>query len=75
MMLSKLLALGATTLLGVALSAVTQPEPPNGPPPPPPHKAKKDGRGPGGELKKTHELLRRLRSDGRTTGRPEERPT
>ncbi len=73
MVLLKILALGTTTLLGVALSAAMLPGPPDDPPPPPPHKAKKEGRGHGGELKKTYDLLRRLRADGRTTGRPEER--
>ena len=67
----KILALGTSSLLGVALCSAMQPGPADGPPPPP--KAKKEGRGPGGELKKTYDLLRRLRADGRTTGRPEER--
>ncbi len=34
---------------------------------------KKEGRGPGGDLRKTYDLLRRLRADGRSGGRPEER--
>ncbi len=72
MTLFKLLALGSSSLLGIALTAVIPPEPPQGPPPPPKSKKKED-RGPGGDLKKTYDLLRRLRADGRGTGRPEER--
>jgi hypothetical protein len=72
MTLLKILVFGTTSLLGVALSAAMPPDPPDDPPPPH-HKAKKEDRGPGGELKKTYALLRRLRADGRTTGRTEER--
>jgi hypothetical protein len=42
-------------------------------PPPPPDAKKKGPGGPGGELTKAYDLLRRVRTDGRTTGRPEER--
>ncbi|WP_435022319.1 hypothetical protein TA3x_001651 [Tundrisphaera sp. TA3] len=79
MMLLKLLTLGTTSLLGVALASAMPPGGPDDDPPPPPHKAKKedrakkDGPGPGGELRKTYDLLRRLRADGRPAGRPEER--
>jgi hypothetical protein len=70
MTLSKILALGTTSLLSLALAATTPPETTEDPPP----KAKgKDGRGAGGDLRKTYDLLRRLRADGRGAGRPEER--
>ena len=73
MMLLKIVALGATSLLGAALAAA-MPTPTTADEPPPPHKAKKkEPGGPGGDLKKTYDLLRRVRSDGRNTGRPEER--
>jgi hypothetical protein len=71
MLLSKILVLGATSVLGLALAAGTPPANPDDPPPA--HKAKKkEDRGPG-DLRKTYDLLRRLRADGRGAGRPEER--
>ena len=74
MTLLKILALGTSSLLGLALAAAMPPEPASPPDEPPPPKAKKkEDRGPGGELKKTYDLLRRVRSDNRATGRPEER--
>jgi hypothetical protein len=72
MTLLKLLALGSSSLVGLALTAVNPPEPPEGPPPPGKAKKKED-KEPGGEMKKAYDLLRRLRSDNRSVGRPEER--
>ncbi len=71
MTLFKILALGSSSLLGVVLAAAMPPEPPG--PQEPPKAKKKEDRGPGGEMKKAYDLLRRLRSDGRNVGRPEER--
>jgi hypothetical protein len=71
MAMFKLFALGATTLAGLALAVLQPPPPPDDGPPPPP-KAKKD-QGPGSELRKAYDLLRRVKADGRVTGRPEER--
>src|SRR3954471_13724963 len=73
MTLMKILALGTSSLLGLALAAAIPPEPASPREPPPPKGKKKNDRGPGGELKKTYDLLRRIRSDNRSTGRPEER--
>jgi hypothetical protein len=71
MTLTKILALATTSLLSMALAATMPPEASDEPPPP---KAKgKEGRGPNGDLRKTYDLLRRLRADGRGAGRPEER--
>jgi hypothetical protein len=74
MYLAKILALGSTSLVGLALAAAVPPEP-QGPEdgPPPPKAKKKEDRGPGGELRKAYDVLRRVRSDGRSPGRPEER--
>jgi hypothetical protein len=72
MPLLKILALGSSSLLGLALTAMIPAEPPQGPDEPPKAKKKED-KGPGGEMKKAYDLLRRLRSDNRNTGRPEER--
>jgi hypothetical protein len=67
--------------LGLAAWVPTQPPPPDGPPPPK-AKAKAKGKGeakkkgerePGGELSKAYDLLRRLRADDSSPGRPEER--
>lgn len=69
-MLGKIFALGASSLLGISLAGFSPPPPPDDGPPPPP---KEGEHGPGGDLKKAYDLLRRLRSDGRTTGRSEER--
>jgi hypothetical protein len=69
-MLSKLFSLGLTGLLGLGLAAAFPPQPPppdDGPPPPPSAKKKEDG------IRKAYHLLRRLRSDDQTAGRPEER--
>ena len=71
MAISKLLALGTTSLLGIALCGFLPAS--DDPPPPPDSKKKKEAGGPGGELTKAYTLIRRLRADGRTTGRPEER--
>src|SRR3954471_20694198 len=73
MTLSKILALGSSSLLGLALTAAIPPEPTEGSPPPQGKEKKKGDRGPGGEMKKAYDLLRRLRSDNRNIGRPEER--
>jgi hypothetical protein len=72
MAILKLLAIGATSVLGMALTAAMPPGPPDDAPPPP-HKEKKEKGGPGGELKKTYDLLRRLNAEGKPGGRPEER--
>jgi hypothetical protein len=73
-MLSKILSLGLTSLLGLALTTAYQPPPPEEGAPPPPKTKKKDDPGPPeGGLRKTYDLLRRLRSENRTAGRPEER--
>jgi hypothetical protein len=72
MILHKLLALGSTSLLGLALTTVIPAEPPDGPPEPPKAK-KKEGKESGGDMKKAYDLLRRLRTDNRNAGRPEER--
>jgi hypothetical protein len=73
MTLLKILALGTSSLLGLALASAMPPQPASPEEPPPPKGKKKDDRGPAGELKKTYDLLRRVRSDNRSTGRPEER--
>ena len=62
----KPLALAASSLLGVAITAAL-PSPPPPDEPPPPKEKKKEG--PGGELKKTYDLLRRLRSADHPHGR------
>jgi hypothetical protein len=72
MTLLKILALGSSSLLGLAMTAALPPEPLQGPAPPAKAKKKED-RDPGGEMKKAYDLLRRLRSDSRNVGRPEER--
>jgi hypothetical protein len=71
-MLGKLFALGASTLLGISMSGLLGAAQPIDEPPPPPKKKGEPG-GAAGDLRKAYDLLRRLRSDGRTTGRPEER--
>ncbi|AGA26686.1 hypothetical protein [Singulisphaera acidiphila] len=73
----KILTMGASSLIGMALLAA-QPPPDEGrggppPPPPPPPPKKKAAERPGGDLRQAYELLRRLRADGRASGRPEER--
>lgn len=72
-MLNKILSLGLTSLLGLGLAAAYPPEPPDDGPPPPPKGKKKDDRGPEGGLRKAYDLLRRIRTDDRATGKPEER--
>lgn len=72
MMLLKLVALGSSSLLGLALTTILPADPVGGPPEPPRAKKKEDA-GPGGEMKKAYDLLRRIRSDNRTVGRPEGR--
>jgi hypothetical protein len=68
----KLIGTGLTTMLGIGLAGLFQepPPPPGGGPPPPKAKGKKGA--PGDELRKTYDLLRRVRSDA-GTGRTEER--
>ncbi len=69
-MIFKILGLASSSLLGLALTAAL---PPKGPDEPPPSKkAKKEDRGPD-ELKKAYDILRRIRADNRSTGRPEDR--
>jgi|GEM_PF-1394424 len=72
----KLLTMGATGLLGIALVAAQPPDDERGgppPPPPPPPKAKKAAPRPGDDLHHAYQLLRRLHASGRSTGRPEAR--
>ena len=68
----KLIAMGLTSVLGLGLAGLFQepPPPPGGGPPPPKAKGKKGA--PGDELRKTYDLLRRVRSDT-GSGRTEER--
>jgi hypothetical protein len=68
----KLTAIGLTSLLGLGLAGFFQelPPPPGGGPPPPKSKGKKGA--PGDELRKTYDLLRRVRSET-GSGRTEER--
>ncbi len=68
----KLIAMGLTSVLGLSLAGLFQesPPPPGGGPPPPKAKGKKGA--PGDELRKTYDLLRRVRSDS-GSGRTEER--
>lgn len=69
----KFLTLLLTSVVGVALAGAlpeAAPEDDYGAPPPP---KKKGDEGPGGDLRKAYELLRRLRADNHPSGRPEER--
>ncbi len=68
----KLIAMGLTSVLGLSLAGLVQepPPPPGGGPPPPKAKGKKGA--PGDELRKTYDLLRRVRADT-GSGRTEER--
>jgi hypothetical protein len=68
----KLIAIGLTSVLGLGLAGLFQepPPPPGGGPPPPKSKGKKGA--PGDELRKTYDLLRRVRSET-GSGRTEER--
>ncbi len=71
MLISKVFVLGASSLMSLALAAIS-PGPRDDPPPH--HKAKqKEGHKPGGELKKTYDLLRHLQAGARTPGRSEDR--
>lgn len=71
LMRSKIVAFVTTCLLGVGLSAAMPPGADGDPPPE--SKEEKGDRGSGGDLRKTYDLLRRLKADGRGTGRPEQR--
>jgi hypothetical protein len=81
--MTKLVAIVSSVLvsLGLAAGMPGQPPPPDdGPPPKAKVKAKGKGepkkkgeRGPGGELSKAYDLLRRLRADDNSGARPEER--
>ena len=72
-MVVKYLAMGASSLVALMLTAMTPPpQGPGGGFPPAPKEKKKKGQD-GGELRKPYELLRRLRADARDVGRPEER--
>jgi hypothetical protein len=73
MAMLKILSLTTTGLMGLALTALLPPPPDDGPAPPPKKAKKKEDRGPGGDLKKAYNLLRRIKADGRSSGRPEER--
>ncbi|MBV8557371.1 MAG: hypothetical protein JO116_17545 [Planctomycetaceae bacterium] len=85
--MTKLLAAAASVLASLGLAGFFPP-PPLGDEPPPPPKAKfeagekgkekdepkrKGEPGPAGDLHRAYGLLRRLRADGSTAGRPEER--
>jgi hypothetical protein len=79
--MTKLLAVAASVLASLGLAGFFPPPPPEDEPPPPP-KAKfkekdvpkwKGEPGPAGDLHRAYDLLRRLRADGSTAGRPEER--
>jgi hypothetical protein len=73
-MMMKLIAMGLASVLGLGAAGLLQGPPSPGDDPPP--KAKPKGKGkkgaPGDELRKTYDLLRRVRSDA-GTGRSEER--
>jgi hypothetical protein len=71
-MFMKLLAAGASSLLGVTLLGMLPP-PDLGPDAPPPPKKKGGPPAPGDDLTKAYNLLRRIRAEGRSAGRPEER--
>ena len=72
-MLMKVIAMGTSGLLSLALGSVLPgAQRPDGPPPPPKAKARKGAPG-GDEVRKAYDLLRRLRADEATTGKPEER--
>jgi len=72
MHLTKILALGSSSLVGLMLTAMIPAEPSKGPDEPPKARKKED-KEPGGDMKKAYDLLRRIRSDNRNAGRPEER--
>lgn len=69
----KILTLGASSLLGIALLGVLPPATPGAPDRPEPKPKKKGPGGAAGDLRKAYDLLRRLRADSRSLGRPEER--
>jgi hypothetical protein len=80
-MMIKLFATVSSVLISLALAAAMPAQPPPGPGGPLPKakgKGKAEGkkkgeREPGGELSKAYDLLRRLRADDISTGRPDER--
>jgi hypothetical protein len=67
------MAMGASAVVGLFLTGLTPATGTLDDPPPPPKKKKGGPPGPGGELRKAYDLLRRLRAGDRTAGRPEER--
>jgi hypothetical protein len=69
----KILTLGASSLLGIALLGVIPPATTGAPDRPEPKPKKKGPGGAAGDLRKAYDLLRRLRADHRSLGRPEER--
>ena len=69
-MIGKLLSLGFSSLLGLGLAATFQPTPPDDGPRPPAREKRKEGPGPQDELRKTYDLLRRLRSESRAADAP-----
>jgi hypothetical protein len=80
MIMFKLVAAASSVLLSLGLAALFQPPPCDGLSPPPPRakgkvegKKKKGAPEPGGELRKSYDLLRRIRADSSATGRTEER--
>lgn len=74
-MLMKLIAMGASGLMSLALGSAFQGGPGRDDPPPPPKaKAKKGGPGKA-EVRKAYDLLRRLKADEAGSGKPEERLT
>ena len=63
----KILTMGASGLIGIALLGMQPPESqgqPGGPPPPPPPPKKKGDGGPAGDLRQAYELLRRIKAPG-----------
>ncbi|MDR3623134.1 MAG: hypothetical protein P4L85_27525 [Paludisphaera borealis] len=76
----KIAAVASSVLVSLGLAAIAPPPPPPGGPDEPRPKAKgkeaakkKEDRGPAGDLTKAYDLLRRLRADATSNGRPEER--
>jgi hypothetical protein len=76
----KLVAAASSLLVSLGLAAFIPAQPPSDGPPRPKAKVKgkadakkKGGREPGGELSKAYDLLRRLRADEISAGRPDER--
>ncbi len=71
-MLTKLMMMGVAGLSALGLGTIFQGAGPEGGPPPPKAKKKAD-RGPGNDLQRAYDLLRRLRADVDGASRPEER--